>query len=164
MDFELGVGGRGWKQRALAVFGIYTLLIPSNRGLTVFLHLRPSTRRDVSVSGNDSSAGRCRNGTDPARRRIRLLKQLAYLKTRNHLFVNFPQPAASIRQLWEVLARWNLITRPAMLTSVPPRAVIAFFLNHDSLIWCAHPQTHALPNKPLTCTSTKQNATIPSQK
>ena len=122
---------------------LYSASIP-NSGFALFLHQRPPTRQDVPVLGSDSSAGRCRNGTDPARRQIRPLKRLAYLSPRNHLSVSSLQPVASIRQPLEMLASWNLITRPAMLMSVPPRAVIAFFLNNDTLIWCVDPQTSDL--------------------
>ena len=105
------------------------------------LHQQPPTRRDVSVLGSDS---RCRNGTDPTRRQIRPLKRPVYLNPRDHSSVNSLQPATSIRQPLGMRASWKLITRPAMLMSVPPRAVIAFFLNNDFLIWCVFPQMSPL--------------------
>ena len=102
---------------------------------------RSPTRRDVSVY---PPKHRWRNDTDPTRRQIRPRKQLVFLSPRDHLSVNCPRPATGIRQLWEVPASWNLITRPAMLTSVPPRGVIVFFLNLDSLILCVHLPTLCL--------------------
>lgn len=134
-------GSRGGRWRRWCDVRLLSSASIPNSGFALFLHQRPPTRRDVSILGSDSSAGRCRNDTDPARRQIRPLKRLAYLNPPNHLSVNSLQPAASIRQLWEMLASWKLITQPAMLMSVPPRAVIAFFLNNDTLIWCVDPQT-----------------------
>ena len=119
--------------------------------------------RTIHVQGTDS---RCRKDTDPAHRQIRLLKQLAYQKPRGHSSVSYPQHATTIRRLWEVPVKWNPIIRPAMPMSVPPRAAIASSLSFDSSIWCVYypHEFFTLFPKLLTLTSTKQSATILSQK
>lgn len=118
----------------------------TNRGFAPLHHQRPPATLQPSTSGTDS---RCRNGTDPAHRRIHPLKLPVYQKPRSRLSVNYPQHATNIRRLWGVLAKWNHIIRPAMPTSVPPRDVIAFSLSLDSLIWFVHPQSFSLcfPNR-----------------
>ena len=110
---------------------------------------RPLTRLGTLAREIDptTATGRCRNDTGPIRHRTRPLKRLAYLNPRNHLSVSYLQLAASIRQPWEVLASWNLITRPAMLTPVPPTAVIAFFPSLGSLLWCVRPKRPHFPSK-----------------
>lgn len=117
------------------------LRLHTNCGIALICHQRLPAGRGPSTSGTDS---RCRNDTVPVRRRICQSRQPVYQKARGPLSVNFLQHATSIRRLWEALAKWNHITRPAMLMSVPPRAAIAFSLSLDSLRWSVDPQAFSL--------------------
>ena len=129
------------------------------RSFLIYDNQRDQARR--SEESTRTRIGRCRSDTDPARHRTCPRRRLGYLKLRSHSSVSYLQPAASTRRLWEAQASWNLITPPATLMSVPSKAVIAFFLNLDSLIWCVHSQTLSFSlQKSFTVTSTKQNVII----